>query len=249
MKDKSYYYTPEYLMQFLKMHKPFNTSKSNTSDGEVVSYAEFGNPNGEVFLYLHGGPGGNCQPLDLAFFNLEKHRVILWDQRHCGNSKSNESWKVNNTTSLLLRDIEQIRKELKIEEWNLFGGSWGTCLGLNYAINYPQRVKKQVYWGILLGRQACTTFIAPEMLTPMEKFYCDNGFFIPENFILDNADKIKDHEIYIVHGETDNICSVENARELHSRLKNSKLFVAINEDHNPFMPEMLKSIKKIMKDI
>lgn len=245
----NFYFTPQYMMQFVKNVPTFNKQILTTPDNQKIAFAEFGNPKGEVILFLHGGPGGMCQPIDLAFFDLNRQRVILFDQRHCGNSSTSSNWTINNTTEHLINDIEQLRNHLNIDKWNLFGGSWGTCLGLCYAIKHPARVKKQIYWGILLGRQSCIDFVPDSSLSPMEKFYCDNHFFMEENFIINNINMIKHIPTYIAHGEVDSICSVENAKELASHLDNVQLFVATGEDHHPYMPQMFQALRQFTKNI
>lgn len=47
----------------------------------------------------------------------------------------------DNTTWTLVDDIERIRKHLNIENWVVFGGSWGSTLALAYAQTHPERVK------------------------------------------------------------------------------------------------------------
>ena len=34
-------------------------------------------------------------------------------------------------------DFENLREFLKIPQWLVFGGSWGSTLGLDYAERYP----------------------------------------------------------------------------------------------------------------
>jgi pimeloyl-ACP methyl ester carboxylesterase len=245
----NFYFSQQYMMQFVKNVPPLNRQILTTTDNQRIAFAEFGNPKGEIILFLHGGPGGLCQPIDLAFFDLTKQRVILFDQRHCGNSRTATNWGNQNTTDLIISDIEQLRNHLNINQWNIFGGSWGTCLGLCYAIKQPTRVKKQVYWGILLGRQSCIDFVPASSLSPMEKFYCDNHFFLEENFIINNIDKIKDIPTFIAHGENDSVCSVENAKELANHLNNTTLFIATGEEHHPYMPQMFQALRQFTKNI
>jgi proline iminopeptidase len=48
--------------------------------------------------------------------------------------------------------MELIRQHLKIEDWFLFGGSWGSTLALAYAIEFPNTVKGLILRGIFLSR-------------------------------------------------------------------------------------------------
>ncbi|MCO4800268.1 MAG: prolyl aminopeptidase [Colwelliaceae bacterium] len=111
-----------------------------------------GNPNGIPVLYIHGGPGGGTSENHRRYFDPEKYRIILFDQRGCGQSTPSPSTE-NNTTFLLIEDIEKIRQHLSIELWLIAGGSWGTTLALIYGINYPQRVLGFVLRGIFLATQ------------------------------------------------------------------------------------------------
>ena len=112
---------------------------------------ECGNPRGIPVLFVHGGPGAGCEPYHRRFFNPERYRIILFDQRGCGRSAPHASLE-DNTTQALVADIERIREYLGIERWLLFGGSWGSTLSLVYAEAHPQRVSGLVLRGIFLCR-------------------------------------------------------------------------------------------------
>ncbi|WP_321275733.1 prolyl aminopeptidase [Thiomicrorhabdus indica] len=112
---------------------------------------ESGNPNGVPVLFVHGGPGGGCSPIQRQFFHPDSYRIILFDQRGCGRS-SPHACLTNNTTAHLIEDIEKIRQHLKIDKWLLFGGSWGSTLSLLYAQSYPERVYGLILRGIFLCR-------------------------------------------------------------------------------------------------
>lgn len=111
---------------------------------------ECGNPNGVPIIFLHGGPGSGCQPYHRQFFDPEKYRIILFDQRGCGRSKPHGCLE-DNTTHDLIADMETIRLALDIEKWVLFGGSWGVALALLYAQTYPQHVSGIILRGAFLA--------------------------------------------------------------------------------------------------
>ena len=113
---------------------------------------ECGEPDGIPVVFLHGGPGSGCEPWHRRFFDPERYRIILFDQRGCGRSTPHASLE-NNTTWDLVDDMERIRRHLGIEEWLVFGGSWGSTLGLLYAQMYPQRVSGLILRGIFLARE------------------------------------------------------------------------------------------------
>ena len=51
-----------------------------------IYYEECGNPNGKPAIFLHGGPGGGGSTQVRRFFNPDKYRIIIFDQRGCGRS-------------------------------------------------------------------------------------------------------------------------------------------------------------------
>ncbi|MDG1732304.1 MAG: prolyl aminopeptidase [Thalassotalea sp.] len=122
--------------------------------GEHKVYVEeSGNPDGVPVLYLHGGPGGGSSPEHRRYFNPEKYRIIIFDQRGCGKSTPHASV-VGNSTWDLIDDIEEIREHFAITKWLISGGSWGTTLALAYGVKFPQRVTGFILRGIFLGTQA-----------------------------------------------------------------------------------------------
>jgi len=112
---------------------------------------ECGNPAGLPVLFVHGGPGAGCEDYHRRFFDPERYRIILFDQRGCGRSTPHASLE-NNTTQALVGDMERIREHLGIERWVLFGGSWGSTLSLVYAETHPERVQGLILRGIFLCR-------------------------------------------------------------------------------------------------
>lgn len=112
---------------------------------------ESGNPDGIPVLFLHGGPGASSEPYHRRYFDPERYRIILFDQRGCGQSTPHASLQ-DNTSDDLVKDIERIRAVLEINKWVVFGGSWGSTLALLYAEKYPAHVQGLVLRGIFLCR-------------------------------------------------------------------------------------------------
>lgn len=105
-----------------------------------------------VAIFLHGGPGGHCSKANTAFFDPAEFRVVLLDQRGCGQSRPNASME-NNTTWHLVADIEALRKHLNVPKWHtVFGGSWGSTLSLAYAQTHPESVGSLILRGIFTVR-------------------------------------------------------------------------------------------------
>ncbi|UKK85997.1 prolyl aminopeptidase [Sphingopyxis sp. BSN-002] len=126
--------------------------------GHRIYWEEYGNPDGEPVMFLHGGPGGACAPVMARFFDPKRYRVILFDQRGCGKSEPNVAAAGpaaalrNNTTADLIGDIVKLREELEIEgRMHVFGGSWGSTLAMAYAIAHPGHCASLILRGIFLG--------------------------------------------------------------------------------------------------
>lgn len=131
--------------------QPYKAEHVSVSGGHSLYLEQSGNSRGLPVLFLHGGPGGGCQPWNRQFFNPEGYRIILFDQRGAGKSTPHASLQ-ENTTQHLIGDIEIIREHLGIERWVVFGGSWGSTLGLAYAEQFPERVSGLILRGIFLCR-------------------------------------------------------------------------------------------------
>lgn len=110
---------------------------------------ERGIKEGVPILFLHGGPGSGISASSSSYFDPSHYRIILFDQRGCGQSTPFACIE-NNTTQDLVEDIEKIRNHLGIEKWIVFGGSWGSTLSLCYAQKYPERVIGLILRGIFL---------------------------------------------------------------------------------------------------
>ena len=115
----------------------------------TIYWEEVGNPDGVPVLFLHGGPGAGLSPQHRRFFDPQHYRVILFDQRGAGKSVPLGEWR-NNTTQLLIEDIETLRVQFGIAQWLVFGGSWGSTLALAYGQAHPQRCTGFVLRGVFL---------------------------------------------------------------------------------------------------
>ena len=149
--------------------KPYVTHHINVDEVHSLYIEETGNPQGLPVVFLHGGPGTGCAPYHRQFFDPEVYRIVLFDQRGCGKSTPHASLQ-NNTSWDLVNDIELIREHLQIEKWVVFGGSWGSTLGLLYAQTHPQRVSGLILRCNILARenyerwfyQQCTSRLFPD---------------------------------------------------------------------------------------
>ncbi|MCC9620660.1 prolyl aminopeptidase [Thalassospira sp. MA62] len=139
------------------------------NDGHEIYWEDVGNPDGIPVIFLHGGPGAGISPNSRRFFDPQKYRVILFDQRGAGKSHPFGSLE-NNTTDHLISDIEALRIDRGIDRWLVFGGSWGSTLALAYGQAHPKHALGFVLRGIFLCREQ-------EIAWFMEGF----GNFFPES--------------------------------------------------------------------
>jgi proline iminopeptidase len=130
--------------------EPYDSGHISVSEVHQLYYEQSGNPNGKPVVFLHGGPGAGLTPEYRSFFDRHAYRVILFEQRGSGRSTPHASLE-NNTTWDLVSDIEKIREHFGVEQWLVFGGSWGSTLALAYAETHPERVSALVLRGIFLA--------------------------------------------------------------------------------------------------
>jgi proline iminopeptidase len=132
---------------------PYASGMLETTGGHRLYWETSGNPDGIPVLFVHGGPGSGTSPNQRRFFDPARYRIILFDQRGSGRSTPHGELS-DNTTPHLIADMEALRRELGIETWLVFGGSWGSTLALAYAESHPERCRGLVLRGIFLCRKS-----------------------------------------------------------------------------------------------
>jgi proline iminopeptidase len=155
--------------------EPYAHGMLDVGDGQLIYWEECGNPAGKPALVLHGGPGSGCVPAFRRFFDPAAYRVVLFDQRGAGRSTPHasvfEADLTTNTTHHLIADIEALRRHLGIDQWLVWGVSWGSTLGLTYAEQHPDRVSELVLRSVCLTRRA-----------DIDWLYHGVGAFFPEEW-------------------------------------------------------------------
>jgi proline iminopeptidase len=145
------------MLSYFPTIKPYATHRIKVEAPHELYVEECGNSNGIPVIFLHDGPGLGIQADDRRFFDPNLYRIILFDQRGCGQSTPHAELS-KNTTAALINDIETIRKHLKINKCILFGISWGASLALLYAQAFPNHVLGMILQGLSLLDNADTNW-------------------------------------------------------------------------------------------
>jgi proline iminopeptidase len=140
------------MREFYPELQPYNRGRLRVSDLHEIYYEECGNPLGKPVVILHGGPGGGITPSLRRLHNPKLYRIVLFDQRGCGQSTPNAELR-ENTTWHLVADMEELRQHLGIETWQVLGGSWGSTLALAYTQKYNAKVTELIVRGIFTIRK------------------------------------------------------------------------------------------------
>ncbi|MFB7546890.1 prolyl aminopeptidase [Streptomyces sp. NPDC056154] len=138
--------------------EPYEHGMLDVGEGNHVYWEVCGNPDGKPAVVVHGGPGSGCTDRSRRYFDPDRYRVVLFDQRGCGRSTPHASDPTTdmrfNTTGRLIADMERLRDHLGIGTWLLYGGSWGSTLILAYAEQYPERVSQIVIPAVTTTRRS-----------------------------------------------------------------------------------------------
>ena len=158
--------------------EPYTSGYVSVGDGHSLYWEQCGNPEGVPVLFLHGGPGAGLSPSHRRFFDPAYYRIVLFDQRGAGQSTPLGEYR-HNTTPLLVADIEAIRKMLAIEQWLVFGGSWGSTLALAYGQAHPAACLGFILRGIFLCTKAEVSWFINGMNWFFPEVYAEFAAAIP----------------------------------------------------------------------
>lgn len=170
-------------------------------------YAQYGNPKGVPVVVLHGGPGAGCANDDMRYFDPSFWRIVLFDQRGAKRSKPFGEVR-DNTTQDLVNDIEVLRTKLNIDQWLVFGGSWGSALALAYGETHPQRALGFVLRGIFLGTEGENNNLWYGMRDTFPEVWQEFNDFIPED---EQADLISAYHKRVINSDPNSVLAAADA--------------------------------------
>lgn len=132
--------------------QPYQQGMLTLDNIHTMYWEVSGNPAGIPVVFLHGGPGAGASPAHRRFFDPASYRIVVYDQRGAGRSLPLGEIH-ENTTLHLINDLELLRQHLRIDQWLVFGGSWGSTLALAYGETHPERCLGFILRGIFLCRK------------------------------------------------------------------------------------------------
>ena len=149
------------------MTEPISSGKLDVGDGHQIHWEVAGNPGGKPAVLVHGGPGSGSSPRQRRMFDPDKYMIVQFDQRNCGRSAPHagepEVDLSTNTTPHLIADIETLRTALGVDRWLVWGGSWGTTLGLAYAQAHPGSVTELLLGSVVMTSRAEVDWVTRSM--------------------------------------------------------------------------------------
>lgn len=110
---------------------------------EIVIYVYGEGP--ETILLANGGPGLPSLYLREPHARLAegRYRVVAWDQLGCGASDRPQNpalW----TLERYVAEAEQVRAFVQAERVHFLGHSWGSWMGTEYCLTFPDRVASYI---------------------------------------------------------------------------------------------------------
>lgn len=116
---------------------------------DALYYVTIGQSSEVPLVAVNGGPGFDHSYLANApvWKDMSARRqIIFYDQRGTGKSPPARTAE-DMTVDGMVRDLEALRRRLKVERIDLLGHSWGGILSMAYAVRYPEHVAHLVLVG------------------------------------------------------------------------------------------------------
>jgi proline iminopeptidase len=178
---------------------PYSSGFINVGGHHELYWEQSGNPHGRPVILLHGGPGAGATPTHRRFFDPDHYRIVIFDQRGAGRSHPLGDL-TDNTAQNLVEDIEKLRGHLGIQNWHVFGGSWGSTLALLYASQYPQHCLSLTLRGIFLCTRSEINWFTHGMGMIFPEAWQEFADFIPAS---ERDDLLKAYANRLIHGDTE----------------------------------------------
>jgi pimeloyl-ACP methyl ester carboxylesterase len=107
------------------------------------------------------------------------------------------------TTTVAIEDLEAVRKALGIEQWNLYGGSYGTRKALTYMKLFPQAIRSVVLDGVVSQDEALGVSHEANLRSTLSRIFklceadvaCDEAFGDAEQQMWTFLDQLKEQPI------------------------------------------------------
>lgn len=112
-------------------------------------------------LLLHGGPGFSHEYLEAfeSFLPQAGIEMYYYDQLGCNNSDQPDDTSLW-TTERYCKEVEEVRRGLGLEQFVLYGHSWGGILAIEYALKYQGHLRGLVISNMTAGVQSYLKHIA-----------------------------------------------------------------------------------------
>jgi proline iminopeptidase len=140
-------------------------------------------------LLLHGGPAFTHDYLEAmeSFLPQAGIEMYYYDQLGCGNSDIPDDpalW----TLPRYLIEVEEVRRALGLDQFVLYGQSWGGILAMEYALHYQQHLRGLVISNMCAGVRSYLKYsavlkaklVSPETLARFTGFETAGDFDNPE---------------------------------------------------------------------
>lgn len=162
------------------------TEEIITSGNSKLHYKTFG--SGKPILIINGGPGMNCEGFSGIAQELAKmnYQTIIYDQRGTGKSTVENANSENITMDLMVEDIENLRKHLKINQWSILGHSFGGIMETYYATKHPETIEKLIFSSSGGVTMKFTSYVQERLSNNLTKIEKDSLSFFQKK--LDNGD-------------------------------------------------------------
>ncbi len=139
-------------------------------------------------LTLHGGPGVTHEYFECFEDFLPAQGIEFYYYDQLGSAYSDQPddkslW----TVDRFREEVEQVRSALGLENFYLFGHSWGGMLGIEYALKYQKHLKALVISDMTASIASYVEYInqlrkklPPDVIAVLEKYEAKGEYEAPE---------------------------------------------------------------------